>query len=627
MENPDWEPGLFCSRPFVLSASCIERPSYGARIFQMWAGHTSISDNDTTWMWMEINELLDANELLDDLEAQEPTSQPVTLGHVVKQALPQAHSSSSDDRSEITAMPPERDLPSEAKAPQQRQCIGADLKLPQSAPCTPGFVAGQPHLTDKVCEVCRTGFAVSAAQVRVLSSAHERMFSNSFRGGFWSVLSDQSPYQYRVINNASKCKGPSFVLFRGAVPIRSDWEPIPDQWVHDGDVVWLHVAYGTLVPLLNHQRERAHVNVSTQDFICHPVGLGDGATSSVACSSLGGAALPGGRRDGQASGLRPCLRCKRMHVSCDRGEPCQRCVQGGLECVPAQAKRLGRPPKKRPFEAMQQAVPLHQAATTQQLQGEAAHLTAAQPTAVVIPPSPPTSPPEHLLALPPKVRMHPITLRLDDEDMERELSYRSFDTCYYVLSLFLILDIMCRVLFPMNEAAWFDTSSDMSTTVAYTCNVATHVTVLVGVRRVHSMPKHKAAAFKTCVWTTTWAVNIMVWWAMLLTGMARRLTAAEGQAAAVSCAMWGSVMVLQHVLHIEFRCRLLVMLMATSLALTSVEWRKEMLAASMFGEAVGYSMEHMTRSRYLLHAKSVEEMRSVETDYDLQTLRCHRYTI
>jgi len=560
---------------------------------------------------MDINELLDdhmngedINELLDDLEAQELTSQPVTLGQVVE---PQAHSSSSDDGSEITAVAPERDSLSEAKAPQQRQCIGAHLKLPHlSAPCTPGFVAGQPHLTDKVCEVCRTGFAVSAAQVRVLNSAHERIFTNSFRGGFWSLSSDQSPCRYRVINNASKCKGPAIVLFRGAVPIRSDWEPIPDHWVHDGDVIWLHVAYGTLVPLLKHQRGCGgcgHVNVSALDFICHPAGLGEGATSSVAWSGLGGGAPPGGRGDGHASGSRPCSRCKRLRVSCDRGEPCQRCVQGGFTCVPSQAKRLGRPPKKRPFETTQQqeeAAPLQQAATTPQLPVEAAHLTAAQLTAVVVPPSPPTSPPEHLLALPPKVRMHPITLRLDDEDMERELHYRSFNTFNYVLSSFLILDIICRACFPMHEADWFDSASEISNTVAYTCIVATHVSVLVAVRRMHSLPKDKAAAFKACAWTTTWAVNISVWWTMLLTGMVRQLTAAEGQAAAVCCAMWGFVMVLQHVLYIEFRCRMLVMLMATSLALASVEWRKEMLAASMFGEAVGYSIEHTTRSRYLL---------------------------
>ena len=36
---------------------------------------------------MDINELLDVNELLDDLEAQELTSQPVTLGEVEEQAL------------------------------------------------------------------------------------------------------------------------------------------------------------------------------------------------------------------------------------------------------------------------------------------------------------------------------------------------------------------------------------------------------------------------------------------------------------------------------------------------------------------------------------------------------------
>ena len=43
---------------------------------------------------------------------------------------------------------------------------------------------------------------------------------------------------------------------------------------------------------------------------------------------------------------------------------------------------------------------------------------------------------------------------------------------------------------------------------------------------------------------------------------------------------------------------------AASIALTSVTWEKEMLAALTVGEAIGYSVEHMARSSFLLRAES-----------------------
>jgi len=202
-------------------------------------------------------------------------------------------------------------------------------------------------------------------------------------------------------------------------------------------------------------------------------------------------------------------------------------------------------------------------------------------------------------------------LRFDDEDMERELGYRTIDTCYYVLTLFVILDVLCRALFPLNSVMFDPASFGTATAIAYTCITVTYVSVLILVRYMHSMPKHKAAMFKDRVWTIAWTINIVIWWFMLHCGLARRLTAAQGQAAAICCAMWTFVMVLQHTLHIEFRCRMFVMLMASSIAFTSVAWQKEVLGALIIGEAVGYSMEHMTRSSYLPRAKSLKQMRNV----------------
>ena len=217
-----------------------------------------------------------------------------------------------------------------------------------------------------------------------------------------------------------------------------------------------------------------------------------------------------------------------------------------------------------------------------------------------------------------------MTLQFDDEDMERELRTGTRNASYCVLILFFILDIMCRAVFPLS-GVMFDPASDKSTTVAHTCVTITYASVLVVLRHAHFLPWHEAAKIQDLLWLASWVINMTVWWAMLLCGLARRLTAAEGQGAAVVCAMWGFVMVLQHVIHIGFRPRVVVLLMAVLNALNSVAWQKELLAALMFGEAVGYSIEHMARISYLPRAKSLEDAKIAKerSDYDLRLL-AHR---
>ena len=196
------------------------------------------------------------------------------------------------------------------------------------------------------------------------------------------------------------------------------------------------------------------------------------------------------------------------------------------------------------------------------------------------------------------VRMHPITLQFDDKDMERELRSGTVDASRCALILFGILDVLCRVLFPVIHMIFdprFDTY--IAVVISCTCIAMTWAVVLYLLRCSHT--RRNAATFQDRLWMIAWVANSSVWWVMQQCGMARRLTAAEGQSAAVTCAMWGFVMVLQHALHIGFRYRVVVMMLATSIAVTSVAWRKELLAALTFGEAIGYTMEHMKRSSYL----------------------------
>lgn len=219
------------------------------------------------------------------------------------------------------------------------------------------------------------------------------------------------------------------------------------------------------------------------------------------------------------------------------------------------------------------------------------------------------------------VRIHPITLQFDDDEMEQDLRSGTLDASYCVLILFSMLDILCRAVFPSSNVM-FDPDVFTSKAVAYTCIAITYATVVVLLRYVRTLPRHEAAIFFDKLWMLSWVSNVAVWWFMLQLGLARRLSPVEGQGAAVCCAMWALVMVIQHTLHIGFRYRVIVMLMAISIALTSLAWRRELLASLMFGEAVGYSLEHMVRSSYLPRALSLEETRRAKerSDYDLRML-------
>lgn len=222
---------------------------------------------------------------------------------------------------------------------------------------------------------------------------------------------------------------------------------------------------------------------------------------------------------------------------------------------------------------------------------------------------------------PAMVRIHPLTLRFDDDDVEKELRAGTLNAAHCALILFGILDTLCRVASPVGRAM-LDPASDTILMIVYTCIAITYATLLALLHHERRLPPDDAARFVDRWWMYLWVINVAVWWAMQYCGLARRLTRAEGQEAAMCCAMWAFVMVLQHALFVGYQSRIIVMLLASSIALTSVEWRTEMLTALMFGEAIGYSIEHMARISYLPRAKILEDMRVAKerSDYDLQML-------
>ena len=143
-------------------------------------------------------------------------------------------------------------------------CLGGQLKLvgtPHQADCEPGFVPGQPHLQDKFCKpCCMKGFAVSCSLVRVLGAHARSRYKNTTREGFWNKSGPCPPF--RVLNQHLRCVGSALIMFCEAPSDESDdWSQLPESLVAEGGVVWLRVAYGTLIPVLRRKERGGHKKV------------------------------------------------------------------------------------------------------------------------------------------------------------------------------------------------------------------------------------------------------------------------------------------------------------------------------------------------------------------------------
>ena len=139
------------------------------------------------------------------------------------------------------------------QALSSHECWGAalatdDAKLGWRAEgdCTPGFVRGREHLKNKFCDNCRRGgIFVRVDRVRV--QTHH--FANTKTPGLWHRLPSDPDVGYRVINQTSKCKGPTLLVFSCEPPEEvARLAPPNDAAVIDGRWVHLRLGYGTLMP-------------------------------------------------------------------------------------------------------------------------------------------------------------------------------------------------------------------------------------------------------------------------------------------------------------------------------------------------------------------------------------------
>ena len=185
-------------------------------------------------------------------------------------------------------------------------------------------------------------------------------------------------------------------------------------------------------------------------------------------------------------------------------------------------------------------------------------------------------------------RIHPITLSFSDKKLENEVR-SSWKSAALILGLNEVLIILATT-----AAGYGPTGFQV---FSYTVGTA----LMLLLRGQNYMV---ASIF----WTLCWVTNVCAWWIMLWRGDISRIDPIELDRTTACGALWVLVGVGQHVMHVEFTQRLVVISCALTIILSGKVWRA-LLSALVIGEAAGYALERMLRECFLWHADTVEQLR------------------
>jgi hypothetical protein len=204
--------------------------------------------------------------------------------------------------------------------------------------------------------------------------------------------------------------------------------------------------------------------------------------------------------------------------------------------------------------------------------------------------------------------MNPLTLRFDDEVLEKELQAETVGVATSVLLLFSVLNLVAN--------AW-STHRPFPITVLV---LGAHVACGFSMHRArrHLAP-HEAHRHSARMWTLSWVLLCGTWWTMLWLGLIERLKAEEGRMAAAYCTIWITTTIVQHMIHLPFEYRSVVLALALQVALSSSVWRAEVLASLLVGETAGYAIEHMMRVAFARRIERIEQLQveKERANYDL----------
>ena len=214
-------------------------------------------------------------------------------------------------------------------------------------------------------------------------------------------------------------------------------------------------------------------------------------------------------------------------------------------------------------------------------------------------------------------RIHVLTLRFDDHSLEAELRAGQLGASLYVL---LITGGLCYAFLtatgygqPFGDQPFG--AKAFGPSHPYQMLQLLTVGVYLGFVRYlrpsddddaeRGMRKHKIACH---VWAGAWVTNIVAWWWAFMHDQVERFSPDEVEKINAASALWLTVPMVQHVLHIDPLHRACVICMALTIILSG-QVCKPLLTALLAGEALGYAFEHNMRSAFLDRVETVRELR------------------
>jgi len=217
------------------------------------------------------------------------------------------------------------------------------------------------------------------------------------------------------------------------------------------------------------------------------------------------------------------------------------------------------------------------------------------------------------------VRIHPLTLQFGDEALEADLRSHQLHSSRPIMAFFGGLGILFLELSGYGRSML---QLVCCLPILGTCLVS-HETINCNFNQL--LPTIKLHTLYCYVWSLSWTVNGAVWWQMIACGNIQRLQPTEFAKVGACCGLWITVLVTQHLLHISFAYRCVVLTLALSIALSGAVW--EALTLSVFvGEACGYVLERSMRTGFLLRVEVMERLRCEKERavYDLNIAQARR---
>ena len=202
----------------------------------------------------------------------------------------------------------------------------------------------------------------------------------------------------------------------------------------------------------------------------------------------------------------------------------------------------------------------------------------------------------------PLARIHPLYLHFDDERLEADLRNSQLYSSRLVV-----------IFFGLFAMLFIELSGYGGTILQFVCAAALLMFAYISEESICNMFVRMQTGvtmhtFYCYFWSMSWVVNVAVWWYMIAQGKMQRLQPDEFAKVGACCGLWIIVLVSQHILHMSFAHRSIVLGLALSIVLSGAVWEALMLSV-VVGEVCGYALEHKMRADFLWRVEVLERLR------------------